>query len=155
MKSIPMFPMVVAMICGVVAWGSNNEKKWQVESNSSYSTAKTVNSDSIAPEDKVYLIVEDQPEPLDGKTAFEEYMKDNLKYPEQARKMGIEGKVFVQFIVTKEGQLKDVAAVKGIGAGCDEEAVRLIKSGPAWKPGRQHGQRVAVRMILPINFKLN
>jgi len=68
--------------------------------------------------------------------------------------MGIEGKVFVQFIVDKAGNITNVTAVKGIGAGCDEEAVRVIKGSPKWKPGKQRGKAVKVRMILPITFKL-
>ena len=105
--------------------------------------------------DEVFTIVEDQPAPTGGMVAFYDYVKQNLKYPAQARKMGIEGKVFVQFTVGKDGLLTGVKAVKGIGAGCDQEAVRVIENSPAWKPGMQRGQRVAVRMILPITFKLN
>ncbi|MCK5701162.1 MAG: energy transducer TonB, partial [Cyclobacteriaceae bacterium] len=77
-----------------------------------------------------------------------------LKYPAQARRMGIEGKVFVQFVVDKDGTLTEVTAVKGIGAGCDQEAVRVIEGAPKWKPGKQRGRSVKVRMILPITFKL-
>ena len=68
--------------------------------------------------------------------------------------MGIEGKAFVQFVVDKDGTLTEVQAVKGIGAGCDEEAVRVIQGAPKWKPGKQRGRAVKVRMILPITFKL-
>jgi protein TonB len=68
--------------------------------------------------------------------------------------MGVEGKVFVQFVVDKDGTLTDIKAVKGIGAGCDEEAVRVLKAAPKWKPGKQRGRPVKVRMILPITFKL-
>ena len=78
-----------------------------------------------------------------------------MKYPNQARRMGIEGRVFVQFVVDKDGQLTEIKAVKGIGAGCDEEAVRVLKSAPKWKPGKQRGRPVKVRMILPITFKLS
>lgn len=78
-----------------------------------------------------------------------------MKYQNQARRMGIEGRVFVQFVVDKDGQLTEIKAVKGIGAGCDEEAVRVLKSAPKWKPGKQRGRPVKVRMILPITFKLS
>jgi protein TonB len=78
-----------------------------------------------------------------------------MKYPAQARRMGIEGKVFVEFVVDKDGTLTEVKTVKGIGAGCDEEAVRVIQSAPKWKPGKQRGRPVKVRMILPIIFKLS
>lgn len=104
--------------------------------------------------EQIFTIVEDQPTPEGGMAAFYQFVQKNLKYPAQARRMGIEGKVFVQFVVDKDGSLTEVQAVKGIGAGCDEEAVRVIKEAPKWKPGKQRGRSVKVRMILPITFKL-
>ncbi len=124
-------------------------------------TEETVIEDVVfeeAPEEEqaeeIFTIVEDQPEPIGGMQAFYQYVSKHLKYPAQARRMGIEGKVFVQFVVDKDGSLTDVKAVKGIGAGCDEEAVRVIQGAPKWKPGKQRGRPVKVRMILPITFKL-
>jgi periplasmic protein TonB len=104
--------------------------------------------------DEIFTIVEDQPTPDGGMAAFYQFVQKNLKYPAQARRMGIEGKVFVQFVVDRDGSLTEVKAVKGIGAGCDEEAVRVISEAPKWKPGKQRGRAVKVRMILPITFKL-
>jgi protein TonB len=104
--------------------------------------------------DEIFTIVEDQPTPNGGMSAFYQFVQKKLKYPAQARRMGIEGKVFVQFVVDKDGTLTEVQAVKGIGAGCDEEAERVIKSAPRWNPGKQRGRAVKVRMILPITFKL-
>jgi protein TonB len=104
--------------------------------------------------DEIFTIVEDQPLPNGGYAAFYKFIGDRLKYPAQARRMGIEGKVFVQFVVDKDGTLTEVKAVKGIGAGCDEEAERVIRGAPKWKPGKQRGRSVKVRMILPITFKL-
>lgn len=104
--------------------------------------------------DEIFTIVEDQPAPDGGMAAFYQFVQKKLKYPAQARRMGIEGKVFVQFVVDKDGTLTEVKAVKGIGAGCDEEAVRVIEGAPKWKPGKQRGRSVKVRMILPITFKL-
>lgn len=104
--------------------------------------------------DEIFTIVEQQPEFPGGMGAFYQYVQKKLKYPSQARRMGIEGKVFVQFVVDKQGNITEVVAVKGIGAGCDEEAVRVIKNSPKWKAGKQRGKAVKVRMILPITFKL-
>ena len=104
--------------------------------------------------DEIFTIVEDQPTPTGGMQAFYKYVSDNLKYPAQARRMGIEGKVFVQFVVDRDGSLSEVQAIRGIGAGCDEEAVRVIQGAPKWNPGKQRGRPVRVRMILPITFKL-
>lgn len=104
--------------------------------------------------DEIFTIVEDQPAPKGGMAAFYEYVAKKLKYPAQARRMGIEGRVFVEFVVDKDGTITDVKAIKGIGAGCDEEAIRVIQEAPAWNPGKQRGRPVKVRMILPITFKL-
>ncbi len=124
-------------------------------------TETTVIEDVVfeeAPEEEVaeeiFTIVEDQPEPQGGMGAFYQYISKNLQYPNQARRMGIEGKVFVQFVVDKDGTITEVQAIKGIGAGCDEEAVKVIQNAPKWKPGKQRGRPVKVRMILPITFKL-
>ena len=104
--------------------------------------------------DEIFTIVEDQPQPKGGMAAFYEYIGKKLKYPAQARRMGIEGKVFVEFVVDKDGTITNVKAIKGIGAGCDEEAIRVIQSSPKWNAGKQRGRPVKVRMILPITFKL-
>lgn len=104
--------------------------------------------------EEIFTIVEDQPAPKGGMPAFYEYVKKELKYPAQARRMGIEGKVYVQFVVDKDGSITEVTAIKGIGAGCDEEAVRVLQGAPKWAPGKQRGRAVKVRMILPITFKL-
>ena len=104
--------------------------------------------------DEVFTIVEQQPVYPGGMSAFYQFVQKKLKYPSQARRMGIEGRVFVQFVVDKKGNITEVVAVRGIGAGCDVEAVRVIKSSPKWKAGKQRGKAVKVRMILPITFKL-
>jgi protein TonB len=104
--------------------------------------------------DEVFLVVEESASPQGGMQAFYEYVNKKVKYPAQARRMGIEGKVFVEFVINRDGSIQDVKAIKGIGAGCDEEAVRVIQSAPSWKPGKQRGKPVRQRMVLPITFKL-
>jgi periplasmic protein TonB len=104
--------------------------------------------------DEVFMIVEDQPTFEGGMEAFYKFVNKNIEYPKQARRMGVEGKVFVQFVVDKDGSLSEIKVIKGIGAGCDEEAVRALKESPKWKPGKQRGRPVKVRMSLPISFKL-
>jgi protein TonB len=104
--------------------------------------------------DQIFTIVEESAAPKGGMPAFYKYVGDKMKYPAQARRMGIEGRVFVEFVINKDGSITDVRAVKGIGAGCDEEAVRVVQSAPAWTPGKQRGKPVKQRMVLPITFKL-
>jgi protein TonB len=104
--------------------------------------------------DEIFTIVEESAAPKGGMGAFYKFVQDKMKYPPQARRMGIDGKVFVEFVVNKDGSISDVRAVKGIGAGCDEEAVRVVQSAPSWTPGKQRGKPVKQRMVLPITFKL-
>ena len=98
---------------------------------------------------------EKMPVPEGGMSAFYRYLKKHLKYPSQARRMGIEGKVFVRFVVDKNGEISRLSIMKGIGAGCDEEASRVIQKYPSWEPGRQGDRAVAVWMVMPIHFKLS
>ena len=104
--------------------------------------------------DEIFSIVEESAAPDGGMGAFYKYVRKKLKYPSTARRMGIEGKVFVEFVVDKDGTLTSVKAIKGIGAGCDEEAVRVIKSHPKWSPGKQRGKAVKQKIVLPITFQL-
>ncbi len=104
--------------------------------------------------DQIFLVVEETATPKGGMGAFYKYVGDKMKYPAQARRMGIEGKVFVEFVINRDGSITDVRAIKGIGAGCDEEAVRVVQSAPAWNPGKQRGKPVRQRYVVPITFKL-
>lgn len=104
--------------------------------------------------DEIFTVVEETASPKGGYPAFYKYVGDKIKYPAQARRMGIEGKVFVEFVVNRDGSIVDVRAIKGIGAGCDEEAVRIVQSAPAWTPGKQRGKPVRQKMVIPITFKL-
>jgi len=113
--------------------------------------------EEIMPEevvDEIFVIVEQQPLPQGGLKAFYQHVADNLKYPNQARRMGIEGRVFLEFVVERDGSLTDIKVARGIGAGCDEEAMRVIASSPNWNPGKQRGRAVRVRMVMPITFRL-
>ncbi len=111
------------------------------------------------PEEKIDEIfdtfaLEVQPEPEGGFAAFNKYVSDNMKYPASARRMGIEGKVFLVFIIDTDGSISNVEVVKGISVECDAEAVRVVSGAPKWKPGKQRGRAVKVRMRLPITFQL-
>ncbi|GAA4838704.1 energy transducer TonB [Algivirga pacifica] len=105
-------------------------------------------------EDEIFEIVEEEAQPAGGLGAFYKWVGKNMKYPAQARRMGVEGKVYVSFVVDKDGSLTDIKVVRGIGAGCDEEAVRVLKKAKKWSPGKQRGRAVKSRRVLPIAFKL-
>lgn len=98
--------------------------------------------------------VEVMPSYPGGEKKMYEFIIKNLRYPEIARENDIQGRVFVSFVVTKDGSLDKVKILRGIGYGCDEEAMRVILRMPNWKPGTQRGKAVAVSYTLPFNFKL-
>jgi protein TonB len=104
--------------------------------------------------DEIFTVVEESANPKGGYPAFYKYVGEKIKYPAQARRMGVEGKVFVEFVVNRDGSIVDVRVVKGIGAGCDEEAVRILQGAPSWTPGKQRGKPVRQKMVIPITFKL-
>lgn len=104
--------------------------------------------------DEIFLVVEENAQPRGGISEFYQYIISNIKYPAQARRLRVEGRVYVEFVVGKDGKMFDATEVKGIGAGCDKEAVRIIMSSPAWNPAKKRGKPVKQRMVLPITFKL-
>ncbi|HSB92533.1 MAG TPA: energy transducer TonB [Flavitalea sp.] len=104
--------------------------------------------------EEIFLVVEQTATPQGGMVAFYKYVNSNLRYPAQALRMQIQGRVFVEFVVDRDGSITNVLVVKGIGAGCDEEAARVVQHAPQWIPGKQRGKPVRQRMVLPITFKL-
>ncbi len=106
-------------------------------------------------EEVIFTVVEDQPEFPGGEAARQKFLEDNLRYPQMAREAGIQGTVFVTFVVERDGSVTDVRILRGIGGGCDEEAVRVVSMMPRWEPGRQRGQPVRVQFNMPIRFRLN
>ncbi len=105
-------------------------------------------------EEEIFLVVEAMPEFPGGEAALYDYLAANLKYPEMAKETGITGKVFVTFVVEKDGSITDVKILRGIGGGCDEEAIRVVKGMPKWTPGHQRSIPVRVQFNLPIKFTL-
>ncbi|GAA4378820.1 hypothetical protein GCM10023186_15710 [Hymenobacter koreensis] len=101
---------------------------------------------------QIYTYVEQMPQFPGGMPGLHNYLVQNLKYPELAQRNQVEGKVFVNFVVRQDGSINDVKVQKGIGAGCDEEAVRVIKAMPAWTPGKQNGRVVNVQYTVPVTF---
>ena len=100
-------------------------------------------------EPEIFVIVEQSPELIGGL----EGLQKKIRYPEIAKKAGVEGRVFLQFVVDEQGNVHDPVVTRGIGAGCDEEAIRAIQ-GAKFKPGKQRGKAVKVKMSLPVTFRL-
>ncbi|GAB4035911.1 TonB family protein [Spirosoma gilvum] len=103
---------------------------------------------------EVFTVVEQVPEFPGGMQALGQYLARNLRYPKEAQQNRIQGRVFVQFVVSQQGDIQNLRVLKGIGGGCDEEAVRVVSQMPKWNPGKQNGEAVAVQYNLPIQFQL-
>jgi TonB family protein len=104
--------------------------------------------------DGTFAKVEQMPEFPGGNKGLMEFIGTNLKYPDEARKANVQGKVFASFIVDEKGNVKDVTIAKGIGFGCNEEVKRVIELMPLWKPGMHSGKTVPVRFSIPVNFAI-
>ena len=113
------------------------------------STAQTKKNDIV------FDVVEVMPQFPGGQIAMLKYIMENMKYPEQAMKEGIQGRVAVRFIVEKDGSISDVKPILSVHPLLNKEAVRVVKSMPKWTPGKQNGKPVRVRFNLPVMFKLN
>ncbi len=111
--------------------------------------SKTLNSD-----EQVFFIVEEMPEFPGGEKALRTYIANSIKYPEIAQKNGIQGKVYVTFVVGKDGFVKNTSIARGVDPSLDSEALRVVKNLPKWQPGKQRGEMVNVSYTVPINFKL-
>ena len=105
--------------------------------------------------DMVFDVVEVMPQFPGGQIAMMKYIMENIKYPEQAMKEGIQGRVAVRFIVEKDGSISDVKPILSVHPLLNKEAVRVVESMPKWTPGKQNGKPVRVRFNVPVMFKLN
>lgn len=105
-------------------------------------------------EEEIFMVVEEQPGFPGGDAERMRFLMKNIKYPTMAKESGIQGTVYVSFVVERNGAITDVQILRGIGGGCDEEAVRVVKMMPKWKAGKQRGKAVRVRFSMPIKFTL-
>lgn len=114
----------------------------------------TVNaySQSDDSDNSVYKLVEEMAQFPGGQNEMLKYLQENLQYPEAAKANDVHGKVLVKFIVERDGSLSDIKVMRGLGSGCDEEAIRLIQSMPKWKAGKNRGKEVRTSMMVPVIF---
>jgi len=113
-----------------------------------------VREEEEAAEMQIFSVVEASPEYPGGEAARMKFLQENIKYPQMARESGIQGTVYVTFVVEKDGRVTDVRILRGIGGGCDEEAVRVVQNMPKWIPGKQRQKPVRVQFNMPIKFTL-
>lgn len=126
-------------------------QKEDAQASGQAETGNEINAD----DSDVFMVVEQMPEFDGGMDALIKYLSENIKYPAEAMDKGIQGKVFVGFVIDKDGSIEDVKILKEVGGGCDEEAIRVVSNMPNWKPGTQRGEAVKVSYTLPINFVLD
>src|SRR5690606_37044268 len=103
---------------------------------------------------EVYDVVENMPKPSGGLEGWNQFLATDLQYPSEAKEKGITGTVYVTFVVDTEGSVRNVELFRGVGSGLDEEAIETIQNSPKWEPGTQDGEKVTVKMRLPIRFSL-
>lgn len=118
-------------------------------------TPVKIEEDEEEDEQEIFQVVENDPEFPGGVEAMYKYLAQNIKYPQLARENNITGRVYVTFVVEKDGSVTGVRVMRDIGGGCGAEAVRVVKSMPKWKPGKQRGKAVRVQYNLPVNFSLH
>ena len=117
-------------------------------------TPVVVEEEEDEAETQIFTVVENDPEFPGGMEALYKYLAQNIKYPQLARDNGITGKVYVTFVVERDGSIANPKVLRDIGGGCGQEAIRVVKSMPKWTPGKQRGKAVRVQFNLPVNFSL-
>lgn len=117
-------------------------------------TPVQVEDEVIEQEEEIFVFVEENPSFPGGEEALYSFLRDNIKYPQLARENNITGKVFVQFVVEKDGSISNAKVMRDIGGGCGQEALRVVKAMPKWKPGKQRGKAVRAQFNLPVSFNL-
>lgn len=153
LKILFVLPLIAGVLIVFSSFRTANELS--VISNSVYSLSQKEKKPVEQNQKKVYTAVEEAPSYPGGEEARIKFLVDNIKYPENAKKKGIQGVVFVTFIVEADGTITNVKVLRGIDKECDEEAVRVVNMMPKWNPGKQRGKHVTVQFNMPIKFVLS
>ena len=150
LKLLVIPPVLIALIL-VFSCSKNEENKIELEMDAPAEDLQTIEATG----EEVFFIVEEMPD-FQGKKmdGFREYIGKNLNYPDEAAKKKVSGRVFVSFIVEKDGSVSNVKVVRGVDPLLDAEAIRVIEASPKWEPGKQRGEKVRLRFTFPINFVL-
>lgn len=150
------------LLIGIIFMFSCSKDKEDKSNDTKTEVVKTTVNKVVSPEkitdakgEEVFSVVEELPQYPGGQNAMAQFLGKNIKYPKVAIEKGIQGKVFISFIVAKDGSIKETQVLRGIGGGCDMEALRVVNMMPKWIPGRQKGKAVAVKYNIPIKFNLD
>ena len=149
--TLPLFALLLFANCK----SNGNDKSAEKKAVEATETVETQSVETVATDNsEVYGAVEVMPEYPGGTTAMYEFIQKNLKYPESAKDKGLEGKVFISFVVEKDGSLSSFQVLRGVCDEIDAEAVRVLKIMPKWKPGMNNGEPVRVQYTMPFKFQL-
>ncbi len=158
--------LIGAMMPLIISCGMKQEKKQSIQieqpvvkeinqpSAMELVTPPPVECEGEFDESDVFLMVETMPAFPGGMGPLITYLRDNIKYPESAQKAGLEGRVIVQFIVSKTAEITNPVVIHSVNAALDAEAIRVVTSMPKWSPGEQQGKKVKVRYRVPVTFRL-
>jgi TonB family protein len=144
--------ILIGTVNGSILYASGNFQQDKKEKNSPKSSVSTTGQKDE--KEKTYTYVDQMPVFPGGDEGLYSFISKNIVYPDVAKRAAVEGKIYVQFVVDKDGSVTDVKVQKGIGGGCDEEAVRVVKLMPKWIPGKNKGELVKTRISIPIMFAL-
>ncbi|MCF8227934.1 MAG: M56 family metallopeptidase [Bacteroidales bacterium] len=164
LKYLAVLPVLGLLILGFAC--SNEQEDKQIEQDSTVEAVeqkvdviheglpetKPMNEEEDA---EIFTVVEEMPEFPGGRNALFKYLQENIRYPEAARKDSIQGRVFVSFVINKDGSVSGVKLLRGIREDLDKEAIRVVENMPDWMPGKQEGKNVRVVFNLPIRYALN
>lgn len=153
----PPPPQVVTTLLNIVDNTVVIDNDWEIDAEADddweYDYVEIEEEEEVV-EAEIFTIVEENPDFPGGEEARMKYLQENIKYPQMARESGIQGTVYATFVVEPDGRITNVGILRGIGGGCDEEAIRVIKNMPRWKPGKQRSKAVRVQFNMPIRFVL-
>jgi len=147
MKKKILFASAALIISSMQIFAQNDTAKEGAKNNNKSDSV----TEQVAP---VFTIVELMPVFPGGEKSMYKWLIENLKYPQIAREAGIQGTVYINFVIEKDGSISNVNCLRAIGGGCDEEAMRVVKSMPKWEPGKQKGEPARVYFNLPVKFIL-
>ncbi len=154
-KTLLIFLLIT---CAVIARAQQTSTPKRGDPNAEISIPMPVNDNAkvVTEEDPniIYTEVEQAPTFVGGMDKFYDYLHANMRYPASAKANNTEGKVFIGFVVEKDGSFTDIKVLRGLSPDCDAEAIRLIKICPHWRPGIRNGRPVRVAYTIPINFEL-
>jgi TonB family protein len=143
-----IFAIAITLICNLFATPAYSKFEHEINAIHGFNC---IYDDST---EQVFTIVEQMPSFVGGNDSLKAYLVRNIKYPEQAIKDSIQGRVFVTFVVNSNGEVKQTKVLRGVNEELNQEAIRVVSSMPNWEPGKQNGKKVSVQYNLPINFIL-